>query len=120
MLHDKHLQARPELKAAFVRDLIRQRRRRDRLFPAGLFGEPAWDMLLDLAAARLEGTDVTVSSLALAAVVPTSTAQRYIKVLLASELITRHDDPTDGRCTRLRLTSAGWMKMKTYLESLSA
>ncbi len=77
-------------------------------------------MLLDLAAARLEGVEVSVSSLALAAVVPTSTAQRYIKVLLASELITRHDDPNDGRCTRIRLTGGGWKQMKTYLESLSA
>jgi len=107
-----------QLSAAFVRDLIRQRRRRDRLFPPGLFGEPAWDMLLDLTAARLERRSVSVSSLALAAEVPTSTAQRYISVLLASDLIARHDDPDDGRRTRIELTRDGWDRMKTYLEAL--
>ena len=37
-----------------VRAMIRLRRLRDRFFDTSLFADPAWDMLLDLMAARLE------------------------------------------------------------------
>jgi predicted transcriptional regulator len=105
----------PVMTADFVRTLILRRRKRDRLFPPGLFGEPAWDMLLDLAAARLEGHSVSATSLALAAAVPVSTAQRYIAVLLEFELIQQRDDPADGRRTQIELTAKGWEKMTAYL-----
>jgi len=57
---------------AMVRRLIRLRRDRDRHFPAEIFADPAWDMLLDLSAARMEGIDMPVSSLCVAAAVPTT------------------------------------------------
>ena len=44
--------------AADVRNIIRLRRLRNQFFRPSLFGEPAWDMLLDLMAARLEGASV--------------------------------------------------------------
>lgn len=43
------------LTASAVRAIIRARRIRDRYFHAELFADPAWDMLLDLMAARLDG-----------------------------------------------------------------
>lgn len=49
--------------AARVRALIRARRTRDQFFQSVLFADPAWDMLLDLMAARLEHKRVSVSSL---------------------------------------------------------
>src|SRR3546814_10077844 len=48
---------------AQVRGLIRARRTRDQFFRNELFADPAWDMLLDLMAARLEHKRVSVSSL---------------------------------------------------------
>ncbi len=50
-----------------VREVIRARRLRDQFFERGLFEDPAWDMLLDLFAAELEQTQVSVSSLCIAA-----------------------------------------------------
>lgn len=38
--------------AASIRALIRARRAREQFFPAGMFADPAWDMLLDLMAAN--------------------------------------------------------------------
>jgi len=50
-------------RAKQVRQMLRQRRMREHYFPADLFADPAWDMLLDLYAARLERQPVSVSSL---------------------------------------------------------
>ena len=59
-----------------IREMLRWRRRRDQLFAGDLFADPAWDMMLDLAAAGLEGVDVAVSSLCIASAVPATTALR--------------------------------------------
>lgn len=83
--------------AGLVRRLIRLRRDRDRHFPAELFADPAWDMLLDLAAARMEGGKVAVSSLCVAAAVPTTTALRWIRSLSQAGLFVRRTDPVDAR-----------------------
>jgi hypothetical protein len=44
-----------EVDAVYVRSIIRARRMRDQYFKGELFADPAFDMLLDLYAARLEG-----------------------------------------------------------------
>ena len=85
------------LTAASVRTMIRARRLRERYFPGDLFADPAWDMLLDLMAARLEGQKVAVSSLCIAAAVPATTALRWIKTLTDHGLFVRVADPQDGR-----------------------
>ena len=83
--------------ASQVRDLIRARRLRDQYFDAELFADPAWDMLLDLMAAQLEGTRVSVSSLCIAASVPPTTALRWIKTMTEEEIFVRQADERDGR-----------------------
>ncbi|MFN3389010.1 MAG: MarR family transcriptional regulator, partial [Allosphingosinicella sp.] len=85
------------LDASQIRATIRARRLRDHFFKKDLFADPAWDMLLDLAAARLEGTMVSVSSLCIAGNVPTTTALRWIKTLVDRGLVLRTPDPDDAR-----------------------
>ena len=80
-----------------IRSMLRWRRRRNELFGGELFADPAWDMMLDLAAARLEGVDVAVSSLCIAAAVPATTALRWIKMLTDVGLFVRVADPNDRR-----------------------
>ncbi|MBU0555308.1 MAG: MarR family transcriptional regulator [Alphaproteobacteria bacterium] len=80
-----------------IRGLIRARRLRDQFLPADLFADPAWDMLLDLLAARLAGKRVSVSSLCIAAAVPPTTALRWIRQLTERQILVRVDDPNDGR-----------------------
>ena len=70
---------------------------------AGLFADPAWDILLDLYASSLEGRDVTVSDACIAASVPPTTALRYVKKLTKDGLICRIDAENDGRKVYLTL-----------------
>jgi Winged helix DNA-binding domain len=92
------------LDAARIRAMIRARRLRDHFFRAELFADPAWDMLLDLLAARLEGRRVAVSSLCIAAAVPPTTALRWIKTLTERGLFVREADPADGRRVHVALS----------------
>ena len=105
----------PPIDLARLRAVIRARRARDRFFPADLFGEPAWDMLLDLAVAAAEHRDVAVSSLCIAAAVPTTTALRWIRTLCDAGLFERRDDPHDARRAFISLSPGGEQAMARYL-----
>lgn len=101
--------------APMVRGLIRARRMREHYFAAELFADPAWDILLDLMAARLERRQVAVSSLCIAAAVPPTTALRWIKTLTDIGLIVRAADPADGRRIFIALSEKGASAMLAYL-----
>lgn len=90
-----------------VRAVLRARRLRDQLVASDLFADPAWDILLDLMAARLEGSQVSVSSLCIAAAVPPTTALRWIRQLTDRGLLVREADPDDGRRVFIALSDAG-------------
>lgn len=93
-----------DLSGEVVRDAIRARRMRDEYFDAALFADPAWDILLDLFAARLEGEEVSVSSLCIASAVPPTTALRWIGTMTDAGLLARRDDPADRRRAFIVLT----------------
>lgn len=80
-----------------VRRVLQARRLRERYLPGDLFADPAWDMLLDLMAARLAGKKVSVSSLCIASAVPPTTALRWIGQLCRRGIVERSNDPTDAR-----------------------
>jgi hypothetical protein len=50
----------PTGEVAMIRAMIRGRRLRDQFFDESLFADPAWDMMLDLMAARIEQRQVAV------------------------------------------------------------
>lgn len=97
-----------------IRATIRARRLRDQHFAPELFADPAWDMLLDLYAARLEGRRVSVSSLCIAAAVPPTTALRWIGTMHDAELFGREPDPTDRRRAHITLTERAATAMRGY------
>ena len=80
-----------------VRKIIRQRQLRARFFQGDLFADPAWDMLLDLTAARAEHKRVSVTSLCIASGVPPTTALRWISQMTEEGLFCRAEDATDRR-----------------------
>ena len=104
--------------AAQVRAMIRARRLRDQFFQSELFADPAWDMLLDLMAARLDGQRVAVSSLCIAAAVPATTALRWIKTLTEHGLFVRVADPQDGRRVYIELSDGAAAALENYLRAV--
>ncbi|WP_315762918.1 hypothetical protein [Sphingomonas sp. Y38-1Y] len=104
----------PGIDAADVRASIRARRMRDQFFDPTLFADPAWDMLLDLFAAHLEHTRVSVSSLCIAAAVPATTALRWITTMREAGLFERHDDPFDRRRAYVGLSDVAVTAMRRY------
>ena len=105
-------------RAKQIRRTLRQRRMREQYFPADLFADPAWDMLLDLYAARLERQPVSVSSLCIAAAVPATTALRWIKTMTDAGLFLREADPHDGRRIFIALAEGACDALARYFEAL--
>lgn len=97
-----------------IRRIIRQRELRAQIFPGDLFADPAWDMLLDLAAARAEQVQVSVSSLCIASGVPQTTALRWIDQLLGAGLVERVDDTIDKRRSFIALSDKGAEAMAQF------
>ena len=100
-----------------VRAVIRARRLREQYFGTDLFADPAWDILLDLYAARLEKQKVAVSSLCIAAAVPATTALRWIKTLTDMGLLLRAADPQDGRRVYIELAPDTAAGLEAYLSA---
>jgi hypothetical protein len=95
-----------------ARKAYHERRRRDQVFLGiGIFGEPAWDILLDLFIARETGANIAVSSACIAAAAPGTTALRYIEALHSRGLVERDPDPDDRRRIWLRLSDRGYRLM---------
>jgi hypothetical protein len=105
------------VEAGQIRAIIRARRLRDHFFHADLFADPAWDMLLDLMAARIERQRVAVSSLCIAAAVPPTTALRWIKALCDQGIFVRLADPEDGRRVFIELAEQSAVAMENYLKA---
>lgn len=90
--------------ARVVRVLIARRQARAKFFDAELFADPAWDMLLDLTAAHIEGKPVSVTSLCIASGVPATTALRWISQMTELGLFERVEDPQDRRRSFISLS----------------
>jgi hypothetical protein len=101
-----------------VRQIIANRQARARFFDPALFGDPAWDMLLDLTAAYGEGARVSVTSLCIAAGVPATTALRWLTQMVDSGIFQRVPDPVDRRRAFIALSDKALSAMANYFGSL--
>jgi CheY-like chemotaxis protein len=106
--------------SATLRTIIASRAMRNRYFPSELFADPAWDILLDLERARLEGQQVSVSSVCIAASVPMSTALRWVRQMTDAGLLRRWTDPKDRRRDLIALTDSTATHMREYLAAVHA
>lgn len=100
---------------AFARETYTIRRRRDRHLPGDLFGEPTWDILLDLYVATRENRPVPTTSACIGANVPPTTALRWLRILETRGLVEREEDGRDGRRTFVRLSAHGLAAMDDWL-----
>jgi hypothetical protein len=111
--------ARPPLPdPALVRTIIRQRQLRAKFFDGELFADPAWDMLLDLTAARAEHARVSVTSLCIASGVPPTTALRWIGQMSQAGLLERDEDESDRRRAFIALSARAADAMARYFFEL--
>ncbi|MFM7377628.1 MAG: winged helix DNA-binding protein [Erythrobacter sp.] len=103
---------------ALARKAYALRRKRVSLFGnPDLFGEPAWDILLDLYIAAGEGKPVSVSSACIGSAAPATTGLRWLGVLADEGLVVREADAEDHRRVLVRLTPSGQAAMDRFFDA---
>lgn len=101
---------------ATARRMIRERMRRQNFFDAGLFADPAWDMMLDLFVAEAEGRETPVMNLCLSSQVPETTTLRWVKTLEHAGVFIRQKDEHDQRRVLVRLSPSAAKGLAAYLD----
>jgi hypothetical protein len=97
--------------------MYRARIHRANQFNPDLFGEPAWDMLLDLFIHRIGGRRVSTTSLCMGGNVPQSTGLRHIARLEEEGLVVRWTPPDDQRLVLVDFTPNGFRRMRDYISN---
>ena len=111
--NDPDAPSRRELHGRACR-LAENRRRRAEWFGDSIYGEPAWEMLLELYVSEGQ-TRSPVSRLAKRSGVAKATALRWLDYLQSKRLIDRDSHPTDARISYVQLTDLGRQKLEAYL-----
>lgn len=101
-----------------ARRLYRERRLRDEMLGYSLFGEPAWDILLELYAARCEDRPVSVMIACIGAAVSVAEGLETISLLEEHSLIERIRHGAGESASWIVLTEAGFQQMTELLRQL--
>lgn len=107
--------------AVLLNQAIRLRETRARIatmFRRGLFDDSAWDMMLELFIARMQGHSLCVKELVLISGERSTSGLRRIDRLQAEGLLCRRVDQGDHRRVRVCLTDKGHTAMVLMLEQL--
>lgn len=96
--------------------ILSLRRQRSEILGHGLFSDPAWDIMLQLFAAKLRGRKMRFTDLMSDA--PASTLARWAAVLEERGLVSGHLDPLIPSALSLELSERGAAKMARLLQSL--
>lgn len=78
------------------------------------FGEPAWDMLIDLFIHEARGRPLSMSALCVTAGIPTSSAMKLIQRMCDDGLLERTPDVADGRRSLVNLTPDIAHRLRAY------
>ncbi|MGL3822348.1 JAB domain-containing protein [Sphingopyxis sp. R3-92] len=100
-------------KTAMRRRLLRQQL----LGVPELFGDPAWEMLVDLFVHECERKRLSISALCVTSSIPMSSALRLAQRLCDAGITRRVPDPIDGRRTFIRLDTVIAHRMRAYFEA---
>lgn len=102
---------------AVARRVYQSRRKREMIFNGyQIFGEPAWDILLDIFISSNSDKRESVSSVCIASGVPPTTALRWLNELERHGMIEREPDEKDRRRSFISLSQKGCDLMMTYFE----
>jgi DNA-binding MarR family transcriptional regulator len=104
---------------AVAERLYDERRRRDARFPPGLFGEPAWDLLLALFVAYEDGRDLTLPEAYQAAQIDPAEGPALVEKLTAAGLVTERRTRQDRRKVGLGLTDLAIDRLVDYFADVA-
>jgi DNA-binding MarR family transcriptional regulator len=104
---------------AVAERLYDERRRRDARFPPGLFGEPAWDLLLALFVAYEDGRDLTLPEAYAAARIDPAEGPALVEKLTAAGLVTERRTRQDRRRIGLGLTDLAVDRLVDYFADVA-
>lgn len=105
--------------AAAARREYDLRRMREAYVASPHFGEPAWDIMLDVFSNTLLGKSVSVSSACVASHAPPTTGLRYIEHLIQDGVLIRTDDPEDGRRRLLTMSDEAVASVGSFFMATS-
>jgi DNA-binding MarR family transcriptional regulator len=100
-----------------ARAILEDRKVRASLFNPGMFGEPAWEILLTLFIVDEDGPRLTIGRLIQLAGSPQTTSLRWLDYLEDQELIAREEHPRDARTAFVQLTDKARQALTKYLSS---
>lgn len=101
--------------SAYAKHVQRMRSDARAFLPADLFGDPAFDMLLDLFIAREENYQLSITSVVTAGHTPATTGLRWLTKIEKYGLVSREPDPFDARRSYIMLNETGHSIMKEWL-----
>lgn len=119
---EKRVQPEPRRETALeaAQRAYEDRRSRANQFHDGrFFGEPAWDILLDLFIHQSRHEQVTVKSACIESGASDATAMRWLKALDSEGLIQIEQDPDDKKRRLVSLTPEGYESMLRYMEQIA-
>jgi len=99
----------------YIRGLLRDAVVRRTIGGGELFGDPAWEMLLDLLLAEFEGRKVSVTSACIASGAPMTTALRLVRRLVEQGILVRYPDESDRRREFLSLSHSVAETLSDYV-----
>lgn len=100
--------------ATRLRELLLDRARQKSIFPAEIFADPAWDILLHLYASHLDQQRETMTGIICLAGVPATTGLRWVHKLVEVGLLALRDDPLDLRRKWVLLTPTALCALEAY------
>jgi DNA-binding MarR family transcriptional regulator len=109
-----------EARLAVAKWLYWSRGLRPTTLAASMFGEPAWDLLLDLYIREKTGARSSVTSACIGSRVPHTTALRHIAAMSKAGWIVRIPDEGDKRRFWLALSPMAVKKLDGHFDNLAA
>lgn len=93
---------------------LKNRRARTNFLPDDFFGEPAWQMMLELYVSHYREEQSTVTNLCIVSDEPQTTALRWIEILVSQGFVSRSNSKYDKRLKLLSLTAKAIDRLDRY------